>query len=59
MQWKTTFDFASMNLTPLYDTERMMIGILRMLSDDFWQIQHNKQNGNSIYYNKQQMHSDK
>jgi len=35
-----TFDIASMNFTPLYETDRIMLGILEIFRDDFCQLQH-------------------
>ena len=31
-----TFDFASMNLTPWYEIDRIMMGTFPMVAVDFW-----------------------
>ena len=40
-QRSRTFDFASMNFTPRYDTDKIMFGNFEMFTDDFCQLHHN------------------
>jgi len=44
-----TFDLASMNLTPRYETDRMMLGSLEIFTVDFCKF--NKQVGGHVILN--------